>query len=413
MQGDDNASSYLVPKSLGIFRTVASTLHMHTSHIINRFVAPRMRACVVGDGGAAMALAAVLAARVDMDTTLLTCRPESWSKRVKVMYSDDSLYCSGELYAVGSDPAELVAAADVVLLAGPPSTADVELARVAPHLKAGALLGSMSGATGFPPLAHKHLTGMDVDVFATREQPYVARVVKAGSIVRFDGRAVGLAVAAFPADRAAAVAKRASSLLGIPCVPLPSCEEGVLALTTDVLCVIRMYALFRDWDGNSAGWGQAPLMFAEWDAAALDVALACDAEVQALRRASSLDTDTWSLPQLQRRTYSHQIKDTSSPLAMLRSNSALAHLEVPMIRRGGGGDWVPDVRAPHLVDGVKCGLLAIKALALQLGAPTPRLDDVLHWAQRMIACNAPSGSETGAKAALDLPGERAIAAKQC
>lgn len=384
VQGDDNAANYLVPKSLGIFRTVPSTLHMHTSHIINHFTAPRVRACVVGDNGAAMLLAAVLAARVDTETTVLTSQPETWSKRIQVLHSSDKLYCTGELRAVGSDPAELVAEADVVLLTGPPASADATLARVAPHLRAGALLGYMRGTTSFLQLAHKHLVDREVDVFATQEQPYITRVVEHGRVVRFDGRAVSLAVAAMAPDRTAVVAKRVTSLLGIPCAPLASGEAGALALTTSLLRVIRMYSLFHHWTDRAAGWPRPPLAFAEWDVDAVDMALACDAELQAVRRAADMDTSGSALEQLFLRTFSHQVKDTSSLLAMLRSNVALARMEVPMVRREARGDWVPDGAAPLLAEAVEHGLLMIKDQALRLRVPTPRIDDVLQWAQRML-----------------------------
>lgn len=150
---------------------------------------------------------------------------------------------------------------------------------------------------------------------------------------------------------------------------------------------------WKDWDGKET-FDAPPLLY---ETAPDD--LACDAMsaevgevVAALRRrygsrlVDTLDSATpvrdWFL-----RSYGREPSlDTSSTAAMMRTNPAYKGLTHPMKVRPnveGPKNLVPDFSHRYITEDVPYGLVVTRGVAELAGVPTPTIDRVVAWAQRV------------------------------
>ncbi|KVD59532.1 hypothetical protein WI86_32390 [Burkholderia ubonensis] len=71
-----------------------------------------------GGGSLAHALVAVLGARASNQVRLLTRQPARWSRRIRLIYLDKA-ELHGTVHAVSDAPCDVIAGADLVILAIP------------------------------------------------------------------------------------------------------------------------------------------------------------------------------------------------------------------------------------------------------------------------------------------------------
>ena len=154
-----------------------------------------------------------------------------------------------------------------------------------------------------------------------------------------------------------------------------------------------LWHMWKDWDGKET-FDAPPLLY---ENAPDD--LACDAmsaevgEVVAALRGrygsrliDTLDSATpvrdWFL-----RSYGQEPSlDTSSTAAMMRTNPAYKGLTHPMKVRPhveGSKNLVPDFSHRYITEDVPYGLVVTRGVAELAGVPTPTIDRVVAWAQRV------------------------------
>ena len=136
-------------------------------------------------------------------------------------------FSPGKINTCSSNPAQCVPSADVVIICLPAFARAEALQKIAPHLKNGALVGSLPGTGGFDFMAQKYLPIQEksIVVFGTQRLPFVCRTIEYGHTVKMFGSKSSAPVAVIPVSSTDHVRGRLSAIIGMPCPALSSFLE--------------------------------------------------------------------------------------------------------------------------------------------------------------------------------------------
>ena len=137
-----------------------------------------MRICICGGGNLGHVVAGFLAAREDCVVSLLTRRPALWQQQLTIS-TPDGRQLVGRLERISSEPAEVIADADLVLLCLPGYSIQEVLLQICPFLKPRTPVGSVVCSTGFFFEAMERLSP-DTPLFGFQRVPFIARTTTYG-----------------------------------------------------------------------------------------------------------------------------------------------------------------------------------------------------------------------------------------
>ena len=104
--------------------------------------------CICGGGNLGHVVAGFLAARSDVEVSLLTRHPDRWANELSVDTPDGTVL-HGPLRRVSADASDVVPQADLVILCLPGFSIASVLQAVRPFLKPSAAIGTVVSNTGF------------------------------------------------------------------------------------------------------------------------------------------------------------------------------------------------------------------------------------------------------------------------
>jgi hypothetical protein len=354
-----------------------------------------MQVTVCGGGNAAHALVGLLAAQGShLVNVYLSFEDEArrWQAGIASQGGIEVLARGasrlGRPQAVSCDPAQVLPGSQLVLLALPAFAHQAVLGQIAPYLEEGTWLGAIPARGAFDLCAWEALgeKSFSLTLFGLQSLPWACRITEYGRRVKILGTKARLDLAAWPADRAAALAQQLGELLGIRLDPAVEFLSLTLAGTGQLIHPGILYGRFQDWDGQPLS--EAPLFYQGVDARTAVVLEQMSAEVQRLREAlqerfPSLDLSAVrSLAEWLLRSYPDDILDTSSLQAMFNSNRSYAGLRVPMHPQPAG--LLPDFQARYLSEDIPYGLVPTRGIAELAGVATPTIDRVILWAQERL-----------------------------
>lgn len=99
-------------------------------------------------------------------------------------------------------------------------------------------------------------------------------------------------------------------------------------------------------------------------------------------------------------TYGDVIKDKTSLLTALRTNSSYAGIRHPMVENA-EGSYVPNFKHRFLTEDVPFGLAVVRGIAEVVGVSTPSIDTVLIWSQKKLQKEYLIGSKLQGKDIAD------------
>lgn len=351
------------------------------------------RVAVCGGGSLAHALAAVIGARPDVETRVLTRQPSRWSREIRGIYLDIA-EVRGRIALASSDPAEAVGGADMVLVCVPACARAQLLAAIAPWVAPHAWVGGCPGFGGFDWQA-RAILGPQSRIFGLQRVPYVRKTISYGEAVWISGIRPRLVLGALPASQAPALARSVEELLGIPTDPLPHYLPVTLSASNPLFHPARIYSAFADLPGG-ARLGQRALFYEEWDDAASEAYLALDDELQSICGKIPLDMSAAQPIRLH-----YGVDDAAALTRRIRALRSLRDRHLPLQDTGNG--YVPDVQSYYFTEDVPFGLLIVKGVADIAGVETPHIDAVLAWAQRVMGCDYLSDGRAEGADCVELP----------
>lgn len=310
----------------------------------------------------------VLSSQANVEVSLLTRRPEEWSREIRVTDCHGYLY-EGVIRHISSNPAEVIPQADIVFLCLPGFAIKGALEEIGPFLSADAVVGTIVSSTGFFFFAHEVL-GRDARLFGFQRVPYIARTVTYGRESNLLGYKKQLAIAQENVSDAEQLRQLVETLWKTPTKLLSSFYEAALTNSNPILHTGRLYSLWKDWDGEV--YDRIILFYKEWTEDAARVLIEMDAEF--MRLLEKLPISERAIPSLLEYYESH---DAESLTRKIQSIEAFKTILSPMKKVDGG--YIPDFGSRYFTEDFPFGLAFIKQLAAEKGVATPVIDKVYGW----------------------------------
>jgi NAD/NADP octopine/nopaline dehydrogenase-like protein len=379
---------------------------------------PRVIA-ICGGGNAGHALAVAASAHFDGEVRWLAGTPEKAQLLQCGVFSADGLQATGVMAGrahrvtrISSDPAAIIPDADVVLIAVPAFAHAGVLRRIAPHLKAAAIVGALPARGGFEFEAPALISGIEPRgeriIFALQTLPWSTRVQEPGRVVHVGAQKAGALMAALPARRAPGIAALLVQMLGVQVIPTNTFLSMTLGNPGQIIHPGLMYGLFRKWTGRRFAQDEVPYFYRDTadetgefiEHLSADVC-AVAAKIQtasagALNLSGVLTIHEWLCL-----SYPTQTADSSTVARCFRTGPLQAR-KAPMTEIA-PGQFVPNFSYRYLSEDVPYGLVITKGLAQIAGIGTPAVDTVLRWAQRRLGARYITGGALDLKGAAGLP----------
>lgn len=235
----------------------------------------RLNVAICGGGAVAHVLAAVCS-NESSSVRILTRRPDSWAKNIRLDYLSDWTLRSGQVIASDA-PGDIIPGSDIVFFALPTCALRDVLTAIAPYVQPSMWIGVISGNNGFDWLCQAHLPAHE-RIFGFQRCPYVCRVVRYGAHVHLTGiRPIGVLAAAHSGTDSLQTPIR--KLLNLRTVIAPNFLNIHLTQGNALLHSARLWSALRHWSPGQSYKGKL-LFYEEWNDAASKVYWAFDEELQ-------------------------------------------------------------------------------------------------------------------------------------
>lgn len=353
-----------------------------------------MQITVCGGGNAAHTSAGILAARKEHRVNVYASFGDEalrWQKGIAsggltVTSPEGSIV--GHTHKISSDPSEVIPNSQMVLIALPAFAHESVLRDITPYLEDEVLVGALAARGCFDLCAREVLKEKadQMTIFGLQTLPWACRIKQYGSEVIILGSKASVDLATRPKEQAKNTADLLADLLGVPMESIGNFLSLTLAGTGQIIHPGVMYGQFHDWDGHT--FKEAPLFYQGIDKTTAGVLSELSDEIQTLRfeleaRFHGLDLSAVRpLNEWLYRSYADDITDPSSLQTSFVTNQSYSGLTVPMRMENGG--LVPDFQARYLSEDVPNALLATRGIAELADVPTPKMDDVITWAQERL-----------------------------
>jgi len=335
-----------------------------------------MKICICGGGNLGHVLAGFVAARTNHEVCLMTRHPERWHKSITVKRPDSWLPLIGTPACISSDPAEVVAGADVVIMCLPGFSIHEVLLQIKDYVKPEAVVGSVVSSTGFFFEAMNILPPTQ-PLFGLQRVPFIARTIEYGHVAAIMGYKDSLAIAVEQTCRDEEIRQLSESLFNTPTKLLGSFYEVSLSNSNPLLHPSRLYSLWKDWKEGDV-FSHVPLFYEEWTEEAAQLYINMDNELQTLL--TQLPVRKGSIPTVLEYYESH---DAASLAQKLRSIEAFKGIKAPMKEVEGG--YVPDFQSRYFTEDFPYGLAIVHRLTKEKGIASPTIDTIWEWGTKMLS----------------------------
>lgn len=323
-----------------------------------------IRVCICGGGSLGHVCAAVLASRKGVSVSILSGHPDKWQNFVSATDPDGKVY-SGPV-KVSSDPAEVAAGQDIILLTVPGYLIEKTLESIRPWIGKAAV-GSIVSSTGFFFFAHRIL-GPEAALFGFQRVPYIARVKEYGSKALLLGYKDSLVAALENVPDREGFRAKLQELFETRVNLAGSYLEVSLSNSNPILHTGRLYTMFKGREDDV--FDHNILFYKEWTDEASQKLIDMDAEF--FRLLGKLGISGIS-PLLEY----YESTDAASLTRKISSIPAFQAITSPMVETEGG--WKADFGSRYFTEDFPFGLRWIKELAEENDVPTPIIDEVYNW----------------------------------
>uniref|UniRef100_A0A7S3L263 Opine dehydrogenase domain-containing protein n=1 Tax=Amphora coffeiformis TaxID=265554 RepID=A0A7S3L263_9STRA len=363
-----------------------------------------MKVLLCGGGNAIHVLTSYVSSLDDCEASILSLFPGE-AERLSANITGQGIRCMNDLGpdrfgkpSMCSDDPAIAAEADVVILALPSFTHELYLNKLKPFLKKGVVLGAMPGEGGFDMCA-RHILGDEFvnasSLFALETLPWACRIVEYGKSVEVLGTKKEIDVVITPplGTPIDATLNTLQTIVGSAPKMVPACNFLAVTLMNinSVWHPTISYGYYRNRDVD-VPMDQPPLFYQGADEYTGEKLALVSDEVLELKRVlmekyPSLDLSSlhhvreWML-----RSYGDDIGDKTNIYTMLQSNKGYRGLTHPTVEVeiDGVKKYKPNFRYRYFSEDIPCGLCVTRGIAEMAGVPTPHMDDVIMWSQKVM-----------------------------
>lgn len=334
-----------------------------------------MNITICGGGNLGHVCAGFLASQGNNSVSLLTTKPEFWSKTIDVVDCKGEVY-HGELRRISSKPADVIPDAEMVLVCLPGFALGYELEAIAPYLCKKCWVGTVVSSTGFFFEAFKSLPKSQ-PLFGFQRVPFISRITRYGREADLKGYKETLSVAVEQTDDKEVVRSKLEELFKVPVKLLNSHYEVSLSNSNPLLHTSRLYTLWHDWEPGVA-YDNNPGFYSDWTVETSELYIAMDNEFQQLL--IKLGLKEGSIPSVLKY---YESRDAESLTRKIRSIPAFQGISSPMILNR-FGQYEPDFTSRYFTEDFPYGLRFTVELSCKEGVDIPVINNVYKWGINLI-----------------------------
>lgn len=269
------------------------------------------------------------------------------------------------------------------------------MAKIAPHLKKGALVGALYSQGGFD-WAAKHAIGeqrckdLDITIFGLQFIPWICRATVYGKEAKMIGPKKLLYATADPLERADSVAETLGQLFDIPCKTIPNFLTLTMTPSNQIIHPGRYYGIFKDWDGKKSYDPKSiPLLYEGMDDFSAQQLQDLSNELQLIKKAIVAkypSVDLSGVKDLGERIVEHYQKEVVDPTnlkTIFATNRGYASVKTPVVEQP-DGRVIPNVTCRFFTEDVPFGLIILRDIGRLAGIETPVMDKFITWHQDLM-----------------------------
>lgn len=329
-----------------------------------------MNITICGGGNLGHVCAGFLSARGENRVSLLTRKPDFWSRHIDVIDCKGNVF-HGELEHVSNKPSEVIPGAELVLICLPGFAIKKELKAIAPYLGPSCLVGTVVSNTGFFFTAFEILP-ISQPLFGFQRVPFISRITHYGKEADLKGYKDSLSVAVEQTEDKEQVRNILEQLFQTPVKLLSNHYEVSLSNSNPLLHTSRLYTLWHDWKPGMS-YEHNPGFYSEWTVDASRLYIAMDKEFQQLLECLGLKEGCIP-PVLEY----YESKDAESLTEKIKSIPAFQGILSPMVLNK-FGMYEPDYESRYFTEDFLYGLRFIIETYQSLKIDMPITDMVYQW----------------------------------
>jgi len=350
----------------------------------------KIKVAIIGGGSSAHAVIPLLS-KAGYEVNLLTSRPESWKKIIRLEYQSETGEAKeifeGELTIVSSKPTIVLENADFVILCMPVSQYKIALNKIAqfiPNNKK-VYLGTIYGQGGFnwmvDEIKEKYSLN-SVVTFAVGLIPWIF----------YDGFKVRNIAATYPLEEFDVLKNTFFNDLCYKCFHTGKFYQAknfislTLSVDNQIIHPSRMYGLYLK---NPKKWNRqedVPFFYRDFDDTSAKILKKVDDDYSRIRKKiikDNPDTDfkyMLDYLSLERVAYNSCIEDIKTSFT---SSKSLRLIKTPVVKNK-DNKWELDKSHRFFTDDIFYGLAIAKGFAEYLHLRVPMIDEILDWAQKIL-----------------------------
>lgn len=335
------------------------------------------RVCICGGGNLGHVVAGFVASRQGFEVSLLTRQPERWSEQLFIERPDGSVSIT-TLNRISTDPHDVVADADIVLLCLPGYAILNTLLHIKDCLREHTAVGSVVSSTGFFFEAMRVLPDY-TPLFGLQRVPFIARTKEYGRRATLLGYKESLCVAVEHTKQREELRQTIEQMFNTPTRLMNNFYEVSLSNSNPLLHPARLYDLWSEWEEGEV-YSSVPLFYEAWTEKAAELYITMDEELHRLLDVLHMRKDC--IPTV---LEYYQSTDAASLAQKLRSIDAFKGIEAPMRKVEKG--FVPDFHSRYFTEDFPYGLAIIRQLCRDHDINAPVINKIYQWGQQYIINN--------------------------
>lgn len=305
---------------------------------------------------------------------LLTNHPKDWNHYVDIETIDGKLE-EGYISIISNSPQDVIPQSDLILFCLPGFLIRDELKRIKEYLSPDSVVGSIVSSTGFFIMA-LDILGPLSHLFGFQRVPYIARVKEYGKSAYLLGYKSKLKFSFHNLIDERALQIELEILFDLPVEILEHVLEATLTNSNPILHPTRLYTLFSEWTKGEV-FTKEIYFYEDWDINSSKMLIACDNEFQEIVKHLPVN-----IAEMQSLLDYYESSDAKSLTNKITSIKAFEGIKVPMIRVEGG--YVPDFSNRYFTEDIPYGLILLKYIASIINIPTPNIDRIINWSQKLL-----------------------------
>ncbi len=336
-----------------------------------------MNICIVGGGNIGTYLAAYISRKTNVKVWLYTSKPALFANEIELEEQELEKKTKVKIHCITNQLKEAIQDANIILITYPSFMVGELLKEISEFVKEGTYIGVIPGFGG-AEFYKEDFLAKGCKFIGTQRVPAIVRLNEYGKSVCLKETNPFMKICAFPKEATKEICEKIEDLIDIKCEKLHNYLPITLSPSNPTMHPSRLYELFRDYNKEITIYEENPLFYEQWGDKASTYLLELDEEIHLIFNVIGI-VDNYEVEKIKERFNIEQPWELTDKI---RNASGFKGIHSPMNKVEGG--YIPDLESRYFVEDIPFGMCIIKAFAQICGVETPRLDEIIIWAQGLL-----------------------------